>query len=62
MDQNSLESSLAGFPFDKIAYFHQVGSSNDVVADWAHNSFAGLGIAVADEQTSGRGRSGRSCL
>jgi BirA family biotin operon repressor/biotin-[acetyl-CoA-carboxylase] ligase len=59
MDQKSLEHSLAGLNIEKIAYFDQVGSSNDVVAEWARGGFEGLGIAVANEQTKGRGRSGR---
>jgi BirA family biotin operon repressor/biotin-[acetyl-CoA-carboxylase] ligase len=59
MDQKSLERRLAGLGIDRIAYFDQVGSSNDVVADWTREGFEGLGVAVADEQTKGRGRSGR---
>jgi BirA family transcriptional regulator, biotin operon repressor / biotin---[acetyl-CoA-carboxylase] ligase len=39
--------------------FDRVGSTNDVVRDWLADGTAEVCLAVADEQTAGRGRSGR---
>jgi len=59
MDQKSLEDSLAGLPLARISYFDSVGSTNDIVGGWAKKGQKGISLAVADEQTSGRGRAGR---
>jgi len=59
MDQKSLEDSLAGLPLERIAYFDSVGSTNDIVGDWAKRGQQGIGLAVANEQSAGRGRAGR---
>ena len=40
--------------------FGRVGSTNDVVREWLAEGTAEICLAVADEQTAGRGRSGRS--
>lgn len=40
--------------------FEQVGSTNDVVRSWLRAGEPEVCLAVADEQTSGRGREGRS--
>jgi BirA family transcriptional regulator, biotin operon repressor / biotin---[acetyl-CoA-carboxylase] ligase len=40
----------------------RVGSTNDVVRDWLAAGQAEVCLAVADEQTAGRGRSGRVWL
>jgi BirA family biotin operon repressor/biotin-[acetyl-CoA-carboxylase] ligase len=42
--------------------FERVGSTNDVVRDWLVAGQAEVCLAVADEQTAGRGRSGRTWL
>jgi BirA family biotin operon repressor/biotin-[acetyl-CoA-carboxylase] ligase len=39
-----------------------VGSTNDVVGDWLAEGTPEVCVAIADEQTSGRGREGRSWL
>ena len=39
--------------------FASVGSTNDVVRDWLAEGTAEVCLAVADEQTAGRGRDGR---
>ncbi len=59
MQQAEFEKAIAGLPFEKSAYFDSVGSTNDVVAEWARNGARGLCLAGADEQTRGRGRGGR---
>ena len=40
--------------------FDRVGSTNDVVGDWLANGMPEVCLAVADEQTAGRGRGGRT--
>jgi BirA family biotin operon repressor/biotin-[acetyl-CoA-carboxylase] ligase len=40
--------------------FEQVGSTNDVVGSWLRAGEPEVCLAVADEQTAGRGRDGRS--
>lgn len=40
--------------------FASVGSTNDVVAGWLADGTPEVCLAVADEQTAGRGRNGRS--
>jgi BirA family biotin operon repressor/biotin-[acetyl-CoA-carboxylase] ligase len=44
----------------RLECFDRVGSTNDVVRDWLEAGTPEVCLAVADEQTSGRGRSGRS--
>jgi BirA family biotin operon repressor/biotin-[acetyl-CoA-carboxylase] ligase len=50
-------------PFlSKQARFASIGSTNDVVREWLAAGTPEVCLAVADEQTAGRGRSGRSWL
>ena len=42
--------------------FDRVGSTNDVVRGWLADGTAEVCLAVADEQTAGRGRDGRSWI
>jgi BirA family biotin operon repressor/biotin-[acetyl-CoA-carboxylase] ligase len=44
----------------RIERFGAVGSTNDIVRGWLAAGTAEVCVAVADEQTSGRGRSGRT--
>lgn len=60
MNQESLQKAFSTLPLERIAYFAQVVSTNDVAADWAKEGLKGPAIVVADEQTKGRGRAGRS--
>lgn len=59
MKQDEFELAIGGLPFEKAAFFNSIGSTNDVIAEWARDGEKGFCIAAADEQTSGRGRSGR---
>ena len=43
-------------------HFARVGSTNDVVRDWLASGTPEVCLAVADEQTAGRGRDGRTWL
>jgi BirA family biotin operon repressor/biotin-[acetyl-CoA-carboxylase] ligase len=45
--------------FSRQERFASVGSTNDVVAGWLAHGTPEVCVAVADEQTSGRGRAGR---
>ena len=44
----------------RLARFQRVGSTNDVVRDWLAAGVEEVAVAVADEQTAGRGRNGRT--
>jgi BirA family biotin operon repressor/biotin-[acetyl-CoA-carboxylase] ligase len=44
----------------RLERFPTVGSTNDVVRDWLSNGTQEVCIAVADEQSAGRGRAGRT--
>jgi len=59
MKQAEFKKAIAGLPLEKSAYFASIGSTNDVVAEWAREGAKGLCLAFANEQTSGRGRAGR---
>jgi len=44
----------------RLEWFDRVESTNDVVAGWLRDGVPEVCVAAADEQTAGRGRSGRS--
>lgn len=44
----------------RAEHFASVGSTNDVVAGWLRDGTPEVCLAVADEQTAGRGRNGRT--
>ena len=46
--------------FARIERFSSVGSTNDVVRGWLADGVPEIALAVADEQTAGRGRNGRT--
>jgi BirA family biotin operon repressor/biotin-[acetyl-CoA-carboxylase] ligase len=52
---------VTGRPFiSRQEHFPRVGSTNDVVRAWLADGTPEVCLAVADEQTAGRGREGRS--
>lgn len=59
MDQSKLENALADLPLGRIEYVESVGSTNDIAATWVAKKVENLSLIVANEQTDGRGRSGR---
>lgn len=59
MKEAEFRDAVAGLVLDKAAFFATIGSTNDVVAEWARRGLKGLAVAAADEQTHGRGRAGR---
>jgi BirA family biotin operon repressor/biotin-[acetyl-CoA-carboxylase] ligase len=44
----------------RLEQFDVVGSTNDVVAGWLRDGTPEVCVAIADEQSAGRGRNGRS--
>lgn len=59
MNQNDFDQAIANLPFSRQAFFPTIGSTNDIVAEWAREGTPGLALAAAGEQTQGRGRAGR---
>jgi BirA family biotin operon repressor/biotin-[acetyl-CoA-carboxylase] ligase len=60
MDLSSLQMRLSGLPLSQITYLDVVDSTNECAMQWAENGGEHLSLFVADEQTAGRGRSGRT--
>ena len=60
MQESEFNKASLGLPLARYEYFSSVGSTNDVVADWAREGATGLCLAYADEQIHGRGRAGRT--
>jgi len=60
MDFSTIQSRLSGLPLGQIAYFDVLGSTNEDALRWAEGGAPHLSLVVADEQTAGRGRSGRA--
>lgn len=52
-------SGPATSAYSRIERFGSVGSTNDIVRQWLADGTAEVCVAVADEQTAGRGRAGR---
>jgi len=57
-----LEEKLADLPLSGIRYFESVNSTNDVAADWSEKGALDNSMVIAERQTKGRGRSGRTWL
>lgn len=60
MDLNTLQNQLADLPLGQVAYFRVVGSTNSEAMRWIEGGAPHLSLVAADEQTAGRGRSGRT--
>jgi BirA family transcriptional regulator, biotin operon repressor / biotin---[acetyl-CoA-carboxylase] ligase len=58
----SAEADVADTWLSRLERFDVVGSTNDVAMDWLRNGTPEVCIAIADEQSAGRGRSGRSWM
>jgi len=59
MNQLKLEKQLQGRSLGAIRYFDSITSTNDEAANWIKTDAPDVALVVADEQTAGRGRSGR---
>jgi BirA family biotin operon repressor/biotin-[acetyl-CoA-carboxylase] ligase len=62
MDQQTVLAGLADLGLEVVRYFDSLGSTNDEAARWAEAGAPDWALVVADEQTAGRGRAGRSWL
>ena len=60
MNQKKLEETLHGLPMGDIIFYEIVGSTNDLGSDFAKQGAPDLTLIVANQQTKGRGRSGRT--
>ncbi|OQY26387.1 MAG: hypothetical protein B6I38_11410, partial [Anaerolineaceae bacterium 4572_5.1] len=58
MNEKSLQAALQDLPLGGLRYFEKIGSTNDAALFW--KDAEDLSLVVANEQTAGRGRSGRS--
>lgn len=59
MDSQQFAQAVAGLRLNQTAFFDSIGSTNDVVAEWAAAGHTGPALAAAGQQTQGRGRDGR---
>jgi BirA family biotin operon repressor/biotin-[acetyl-CoA-carboxylase] ligase len=62
MDRNTLQSLLSDLQLSSVAYFNVLDSTNAQAKRWLENEAPHLSLVVADEQTAGRGRSGRTWI
>lgn len=60
MDQKEIETALGYLPLGQIEYHVSIGSTNDRALALAAGDAPHFSLVIADEQTSGRGRGGRS--
>jgi BirA family biotin operon repressor/biotin-[acetyl-CoA-carboxylase] ligase len=60
MERGSLLHALKDLPIGPVRPFERLGSTNDEAARWADQGAPDLALVVAEEQTAGRGRAGRS--
>jgi BirA family transcriptional regulator, biotin operon repressor / biotin---[acetyl-CoA-carboxylase] ligase len=58
-DGRTIEAALSAIPLGGLRVFQTVSSTNDVALAWASAGAMDLSLVVADEQSAGRGRSGR---
>lgn len=60
MDQQILETQLAGLSLGEIRYFDTIDSTNNYAVEWASDGAPDAALVIADEQTAGRGRGNRN--
>ncbi len=60
MDEKQIAAAVDGLPLNRWEYHAQVTSTNDIAAAWLGAGQPAPALVVADEQTAGRGRQGRS--
>ncbi|MBT3338330.1 MAG: biotin--[acetyl-CoA-carboxylase] ligase [Anaerolineae bacterium] len=60
MNQDTIQAALSDLPLGGLRYFEQIGSTNDVALEWLNEKdVQDFSLVIANEQTTGRGRSGR---
>ena len=60
MDKKELAATLSGLKIPAFRFFPTIGSTNDVAKQWLSDAAPEYAIVIADQQTSGRGRQGRT--
>jgi len=60
MNGKILKTALQDLPLGGFRYYEQVDSTNDIALNWMEEGGRDISLVVANEQISGRGRSGRS--
>ncbi len=58
--ESELRAALAAFWPGSLRFFDSIGSTNDEALAWASAGAPDFSLVIADEQTSGRGRMGRT--
>jgi BirA family transcriptional regulator, biotin operon repressor / biotin---[acetyl-CoA-carboxylase] ligase len=59
MNEDHYKENLSSLPLGGLRYFDSTGSTNDEALKWASEGASDLSLVISDEQTAGRGRSGR---
>ncbi len=60
MDEKTLTAALRDLPIGGLHFYPRAGSTNDLALAWAASGAPDLSLVITDEQTAGRGRSGRA--
>jgi BirA family transcriptional regulator, biotin operon repressor / biotin---[acetyl-CoA-carboxylase] ligase len=60
VEVSRVEKSLKGLPLVDLRYFDKIGSTNEEALAWAQAGALDMALVIANEQTAGRGRLGRS--
>src|SRR4051812_41451874 len=60
MDETTFRKHLADLPIKSLRYLESVGSTNDVALAWTTDNAPDFSLVYAEQQTSGRGRMGRT--
>lgn len=62
MDEKSLRASLKNLNIPEIRYFPTIGSTNEEALKWAEAGARDGSLVIADHQSAGRGRMGRTWI
>lgn len=62
MQEKLWKAALEDLPLGRQYYYDQAGSTNDIAAGLLDEGVPDLSLVLADEQTEGRGRSGRGWI
>ncbi|MBN1537642.1 MAG: biotin--[acetyl-CoA-carboxylase] ligase [Anaerolineales bacterium] len=57
--KSTIHDRLSDLPLGEVRYFDQIDSTNEEAKRWLEQETPTRALVVADEQTAGRGRSGR---
>lgn len=60
MSERDIFESLKDLPLSEVRFYPETGSTNQDALDWAAQGAPDLALIIADHQTAGRGRLGRS--